>query len=56
MPQPSARPIMPQTPSRASSQPLNSISTISTATLKPHNRLMVTSSMPAARQVSVPKL
>ena len=55
---PAARPsaIRPQTPSRPSSQPPNSISTISMATLSAHSALIVTSSIPAPRQVSVPKL
>ena len=49
-------PIRPVTPTRFISQPLPIIIRISTATLWPHSRLMVMSSRPALRQVSVPKL
>ena len=56
MPQARPRPIRPVTPMRFISQPLAIISRISTATLSPHSMLMVTSSIPAPRQVSVPKL
>jgi len=54
--QASPSPIRPVMPMRCISQPLNIISRISTATLSPHSRLMVTSSRPAPRQVRVPKV